>query len=232
MIMPPRRSGSPAPVDPDSGRLPASHANPLLAIIACVPAGVLGESAGTPQRAEAVLHALVGEPAGAVPRIDRHPAHRVDRQPSRAPPPCRTAAYTCTGALTLRNAQRPRSRSSTSSSSPAAVLVAAVSSASPPDAAPETRAARLTVAPNQSPWRSTAGPVCMPTRTRGKPCWAPTSCTMHSPSRIAAAASPVRSISASPIVLTSWADGRPAAGARPHRTRRPGRRPARPRELR
>jgi hypothetical protein len=28
----------------------------------------------------------------------------------------------------------------------------------------------------------------MPTRTSGKPCWAPTSCTMHRPSRIAAAA--------------------------------------------
>src|SRR5215211_8930561 len=84
MIMPPRRSGSPAPVDPDSGRLPASHANPLLAIIACVPAGVLGESAGTPQRAEAVLHTLVGEAADAMPGVNHHPAHRINRQPRQA----------------------------------------------------------------------------------------------------------------------------------------------------
>jgi len=166
---------------------------------------VLGEGASAPQRAKAVLHALVGEPAGTMPGVDGHPADRVDRQPSSALRPCRTAAYTGTGSVTLRNVQRPRSRNSRPSRSPAAVLVAAVNSASPPAAAADTRAARLTVAPNQSPPRSTAGPVCMPTRTKGKPCWAPTSCTIHSPSRTAAAASPDRSISASPMLLTSWA---------------------------
>jgi hypothetical protein len=135
----------------------ASHDAPLLAIVGCVPTGVLGEGAGALERAEAVLHALVGEPAHAMPGVDRHPAHRINRQPGRAVCPCRTAAYTRTGSPTLRNVRRPRSRSSTPSTSPAAIFVAAVSSASPPAAAADTRAAMLTVVPNQSPSRGQGG---------------------------------------------------------------------------
>jgi hypothetical protein len=46
--------------------------------------------------------------------------------------PWRTAAYTWTGALTLRNVQRPRLCSSTPATFPAASLVLVVSSTSPP----------------------------------------------------------------------------------------------------
>jgi Adenylate cyclase regulatory domain len=45
----------------------------------------------------------------------------------------------------------------------------------------------FTVVPNQSPSRSSAEPVCMPTRTAGNSCWAPTSSTIASPNEIAAA---------------------------------------------
>jgi hypothetical protein len=45
-----------------------------------IPGWVLSEGAGAFERAEAVLDALVSEPARAVPGIDRHPADRIDRQ--------------------------------------------------------------------------------------------------------------------------------------------------------
>ena len=80
--------------------------------------------------------------------------------------------------------------------------VAAVSSTSPPAAAPDTRAARFTVAPNQSPSRSTAAPACTPTLTLGKPWRRPTSWTIAIPSRTARSGSSARIISASPIVFT------------------------------
>jgi hypothetical protein len=49
-----------------------------------VAAGILSEGTGAPKRAEAVLKALVGEPARTMPGVNRHPAHRIDRQAGRA----------------------------------------------------------------------------------------------------------------------------------------------------
>jgi PspC domain len=54
---------------------------PRLAIGGRVLGWLLGEGASAPQRAETVLHALVGEPAHPMAWVDRHAAHRINRQP-------------------------------------------------------------------------------------------------------------------------------------------------------
>jgi hypothetical protein len=188
---------------------------------------VLGEGTGAPQRAEAVLHALVGE--SAAPCQGRPPSGTPDQSAGR------------TSCVPLPDRHEHLDRLTDIAERPTAALAQLhalhLASRGPcgggqqhlaPGGGRRHPGRQVDVAPNQSPSRSTAEPVCMPTRTRGSPCWAPTSCTMHNPSRIAAAASAVRSISASPMVLTSWPDWRPGAGARPYRTHRQGRRPPRP----
>jgi hypothetical protein len=72
-----------------------------------VPAWILRERASAAERAEAVLHALVGEPTRTVPAVDRHAAHRIDRQARDVARPLADRAYTWTGALTLRNVLLP-----------------------------------------------------------------------------------------------------------------------------
>jgi hypothetical protein len=79
------------------------------------------------------------------------------------PPPMGGAV----GSLTFRSRCCPRSSKRTPSTSPACAIVAWLRSTSLPAARLEIRAARFTAAPNQSPERSTAGPVCMPTRIAG-----------------------------------------------------------------
>lgn len=66
---------------------------------------------------------------------------------------------------------------------------ASLNRTSPPPAAAEMRAARLTVPPNQSPSRSIAGPVCMPTRTTGNRGLAPNSSTIRSANTTASSGS-------------------------------------------
>jgi hypothetical protein len=111
----------------------------------------------------------VHQSADAMPGIDRHPADWVDRKTGRI------ASALQHGSEDLdRFADVPEHPTTALPQLDAfhiarADLVAPVSRVSPPDASAETRAAMLTVAPNQSPSRSTAEPVCMPALTAANP---------------------------------------------------------------
>ena len=130
----------------------------------------VGELPGALQRAEVVLDAVVTERSRGVRGIDCHAADRIDRK-----------RFAGARQLTGRLEELDRFGDVAQRSAPAGIQndvsvrrngtelaaircarrsgAGAVTRTSPPVAAAVTRAATLTVAPNQSPSRSTAGPV-------------------------------------------------------------------------
>jgi hypothetical protein len=107
------------------------------------------------------------------------------------------------GSVTLRSQCSRRSPKSTLRIRPAALRVASLTSTSPPGATAHRRAATFTVRPYQSPSRSTASPLCTPTRIAGKVGSDSSAATIRSASRTAAAGSSHLSMIPSPSAFTS-----------------------------